>query len=188
VIRRKHTPDVARVFDACSRNADSRKSCRGWSLAVGGKRPSMTSRPPIRTTPRVLMWRCLSTVKSPWPTSKTWAHLQKRDRWHQPAAATDDQVLLMTTCMETWLASDRAALKEHYGAKLKENALPPLVNMESRDRHDIHDALCKATDGCKNKYEKGKRSFEVVAGLTPGELRKHLPSFERIERILKVKL
>ncbi len=117
-----------------------------------------------------------------------WAHLKARDGWDKPAGATDEQALLMTTCMETWIASDRPALREHYGAKLRENALPALVNMESRHRHDVQDALCNATDDCKNAYEKGKRSFEVVAELNPSELRKHLPSFKRFERMLKARL
>jgi hypothetical protein len=117
-----------------------------------------------------------------------WTHLKNRDGWEKPADATDDQALLMTTCMETWIVSDRPALRIHYGAKLKEAALPPLVDMETRNRHEIHDALCKATDECKNGYKKGKRSFEAVAQLTPSELRKHLPSFKRFERVLKAKL
>jgi hypothetical protein len=44
-----------------------------------------------------------------------WAHLKKRDNWSKPINATDEQVLLMTTCMETWIVSDQKALREHYG-------------------------------------------------------------------------
>jgi hypothetical protein len=119
---------------------------------------------------------------------KPWTHLKTRDGWDKPDNATDDQALLMTTCMETWIVSDRPALHKHYGPKLNENALPSLVDMEARNRHDIQDALGKATDDCKNGYEKGKRSFEVVGQLMPSELRKHLPSFKRFERVLKAKL
>ena len=32
---------------------------------------------------------------------QTWAHLNSRDQWDKPAGAVDDQVLFMTTCMET---------------------------------------------------------------------------------------
>ena len=32
---------------------------------------------------------------------RTWAHLKARDGWEQPAGADDEQVLFMTTCMET---------------------------------------------------------------------------------------
>ncbi len=31
----------------------------------------------------------------------TWAHLAVRDKWKKRSGATDDQVLFMTTCMET---------------------------------------------------------------------------------------
>ena len=34
---------------------------------------------------------------------KTWDHLNSRDQWDKPAGATDEQVLFMTTCMETWI-------------------------------------------------------------------------------------
>lgn len=118
----------------------------------------------------------------------TWAHLKARDNWDKPAGATDEQALLMTTCMETWIVSDRSAMRRHYGSKFHEGALPPLAGLEDRGRGEIHDALCNATDDCKNGYKKGKRSFEILAQLAPSELRKHLPSFRRFERVLKSKL
>lgn len=119
---------------------------------------------------------------------ETWTHLKQRDGWDKPTSATDEQVLFMTTCMETWIASDRPTLREHYGAALRENALPDLHNMESRPRQTVQDGLQQATRECKNKYEKGKRSFEILAKLNVIELSKHLPSFERCERILNKKL
>jgi hypothetical protein len=118
----------------------------------------------------------------------TWEHLRRRDNWTQPAVATNDQVLFMTTCMETLFASDRAALAEHYGTKLQVSALPPLVDLENRDRHDIQESLVHATRGCTNAYAKGKRSFEILAELTPGTLETHLPSFGRTRRILNRRL
>jgi hypothetical protein len=119
---------------------------------------------------------------------KTWVHLKERDGWDQPIGTTDDQVLLMVTCMETWIATDRPVLKKHYGSQLKEDALPPLIDLEERDRKSVHDSLCRATSECKNTYEKGKRSFEVIGLLNPSELRKYLKSFERLEKTLKNKL
>lgn len=119
---------------------------------------------------------------------KTWAHLKARDGWEQPDGADDEQVLLMTTCMETWLVTDRAALKEHYGGRLRDSALPPLREMETRPRDDIQDSLIRATEECSNAYSKGKRSFEVLAVVAPAALEKHLPSFVRVRRILNAKL
>lgn len=116
-----------------------------------------------------------------------WEHLGRRDKWKKPAGATDDQVLFMTTCMETLIVADHAALADHY-VKLQTSALPSLVNLESRDRHDIQDKLVHATRNCTNAYAKGKRSFEILSKLTPDTLGRHLPSFVRSRCILDEKL
>ena len=120
---------------------------------------------------------------------KPWQHLKQlaEDKWDRPPGATDDQVLFMTTCMETWIVADRATLKSHYVKNFKESALPPLDNLENRHRHDVQDKLSHATRDCSNAYAKGKRSFEVLAILDFEPLMK-LPSFARMVRILKEKL
>jgi hypothetical protein len=121
---------------------------------------------------------------------KTWGHLKSRagDKWDKPAGAEDEQVLFMTTCMETWIVADRAVLREHYGHKLHENALPALQNLEDRNRAEVHDKLVHASRDCPNAYSKGKRSFEVLAKLDPTVLKQYLPSFVRVERILRERL
>ena len=53
---------------------------------------------------------------------KTWGHLKNRDLWEQPNGADDEQVLFMTTCMETWIVADRDTLRKHYGSSLQESA------------------------------------------------------------------
>lgn len=118
---------------------------------------------------------------------KTWEHLKKRDNWDKPDGASHDQVLFMTTCMETWIVADRATLKAHY-LKLKINKLPPLTDLENRNRHDVQNRLSEATKDCTNNYEKGKRSFEILGKLNPATLSDHLPSFKRMTRILSEKL
>ena len=118
----------------------------------------------------------------------TWAHLRNRDKWEKPDQAADNQVLFMTTCMETWIVADRAALREHFQSRLQDSALPPLSDLEDRDRHKIQDRLSHATRECSNHYQKGKRSFEILALLDPVALEKHLPSFARARRILREKL
>ncbi len=111
-----------------------------------------------------------------------------RDAWVRPDGVTDDQVLFMTTCMETLIVADREALKEHYDANLQESALPPLANLENRARDEVQEKLSLATRNCKNAYMKGKRSFAILGRLNPETLRKHLPSFARARRILNQKL
>jgi hypothetical protein len=118
---------------------------------------------------------------------KTWAHLRIRDTWEKPAEAVDEQVLFMTTCMETWIVADRATLREHYGHKLQENSLPPLNDLEKRHRHDVYDNIETATRNCSSPYSKGRQSFEVLGKLNPSELNS-LPSFARMVRILEEKL
>ncbi len=113
-----------------------------------------------------------------------WSHLKRRDDWDRPADATDDQVLLMTTCMETWIITDRATLGSHYGRLLQVSALPPLTEMEQRARDDIQNSLIQATRRCSNSYRKGKRSFEILGKLSPEVLDEHLPSFTRARRVL----
>jgi hypothetical protein len=118
----------------------------------------------------------------------SWKHLQARDRWVRPEGAEDEQVLFMTTCMETWFVADRAALEAHFGNELQDSALPPLNGLEARPRHDVQDKLVHATRNCPNAYAKGRRSFEVLGRLDPGVLARYLPSFARVRRILNTRL
>lgn len=122
---------------------------------------------------------------------EAWQHLQNVTtvpRWVRPDGATDDQVLFMTTCMETWIVADQPTLKDHYGSRLQDSALPPLVDLEQRSRHDVQDKLVHATRDCSNAYKKGKRSFEILGKLDPSVLEQHLPSFVRVRRILNDRL
>ncbi len=118
----------------------------------------------------------------------TWEHLRRRDGWQRPPGADDEQVLMMTTCMETWIVADRDTLALHYGQCLQPSALPPVVNLENRDRHDVQDGLERATRNCSQPYAKGPKSFEVLGNLNPDTLRQHLPSFQRSYRILDARL
>ena len=119
---------------------------------------------------------------------RTWAHLKDRDNWDKPDGAEDEHVLMMTTCMETWIVADRDALREFYQRNLNEKQLPRLVDLEDKGRHAVQEALERATSTCSNKYEKGKRSFQVLAVLTRSALEQHLPSFVRNMRILEASL
>ncbi|MFO0947470.1 MAG: DUF4276 family protein [Planctomycetota bacterium] len=119
---------------------------------------------------------------------KPWAHLKSRDHWNRPANASDDQLFLMTTCMETWMVADRDQLREYYAKCIREAALPDLNDLEARGRAQILDHLKNATRECHPPYSKGDESFRLIAKVRPGELSKHLPSFARVKRILNQKL
>ena len=107
----------------------------------------------------------------------TWTHLQYRDGWQRPPGAADEQVLLMTTCMETWLVADRDALAEHYGQGFQVSALPALNNLEARNRENIQRGLYNATRRCSARYEKGPQSFTTLGKIRPDVIQQHLPSF-----------
>jgi hypothetical protein len=127
----------------------------------------------------------IGTDDQDWYTFDVWDHLMKRDGWERPSGAKSTQVLLMVTCMETWIVADRETLKKYYGAsKLSVNSLPALNNLESCDRHTVQKKLETATASCSNAYKKGKRSFEILGVLDPEAL-KSLASFRRANRILK---
>ncbi len=90
----------------------------------------------------------------------------------------------MTTCMETGIVADRKTLAEHYGSRLQQSALPALDVLETRPRQVVQQKLAHATRKCSTAYAKGKRSFELLGKLSPAELKKRLPSFRRVARIL----
>ena len=46
-------------------------------------------------------------------TEANWDHLINRDHCEKPPDAVDEQVLFMTTCMETWIVADRDSLSSH---------------------------------------------------------------------------
>ncbi len=120
-----------------------------------------------------------------------WGHLRQVKTvtpWEKPSDANDHQVLFMTTCMETWIAADRQAMRDRFGTNLQENALPPLNGLEQRSRQDVQKKIAHATRTGDTPYKKGKCSFDLLGKLDPSTLKKHLPSFVRVDRILKEKL
>ena len=119
--------------------------------------------------------------------NEPWYHLSKRQGsiWQRPDDACDDQVLLMTTSMETWVATDHEALRRRFPRDFNESRLPTLDGIEDRNRSDVFNALKGATD---DRYEKGAISFELLGKLNPDTLAEHLPSFVRARRILEEKL
>lgn len=70
----------------------------------------------------------------------TWSHLGQSDGWTRPPNARNEQVLLMVTCMETWIVADQSALRKCYGPQLQVAALPGLADLEQRSPHEIFSA------------------------------------------------
>ncbi len=119
-----------------------------------------------------------------------WRHLRDQDGWPRPDGAADDQAQLMVQCMETWCVADHDALKRVFGQRLQDSALPARSDLEGRSKDDVQQALERATHNCgrDRKYEKGKRSFRLIAELDPSVLKEHLPRFAELCRTLEGKL
>lgn len=105
-------------------------------------------------------------------TAAAWNHLQSRDSWTRPDGTDDDQAQMMVACMETWIMSDRQALRKVFGSRLQISALLPINDLEHRSRSDVQRALENATRnrGRDKAYRKGRRSLQVLAQLNPGTL------------------
>lgn len=126
---------------------------------------------------------------SPDPHSDiAWIHLNLRDGWIRPADTEPYQALIMATSMETWIATDREALKNFFGKDFQENALPSLPTIESQHRKDIFHKLEHATRNCTKKYQKGDTSFKILETLDPAILHQNLSQFQRLKATLDIVL
>ena len=93
----------------------------------------------------------------------------------------------MVTTMETWLLADRRTLIAYFA--MSANALPPDVDLESRRKPDVTDALQNATQSSsKGRYHKGNHSFDLLGRVQPEELKSRLPHFRHFVETLKKRL
>lgn len=117
--------------------------------------------------------------------SPPWQHLKSCDNWERPVGATDDQVQMMATCMETWIVADREALRQVFGTALRETHLPAVTNLEARDRDQVQSDLARVTADCPRarRYDKGRRSFQALEKVNPEALA-GLPHFQRLRDLL----
>lgn len=117
-----------------------------------------------------------------------WTHLQTRDKWQKPAAATDENAHLMTQCMEAWFFADKDALAAYFGAGFKRNALSARAEIENIPKTDVESGLKAATKPSrKGKYNKSSHSFDVLARLDPEKVADASPRAKRLLRTLKAK-
>jgi len=124
--------------------------------------------------------------EDPISSDRPWDHLCVRDRWDRPVGAEDEQAQMMATCMETWIMADHEALHKVFGSCLREGTLIPVNDLEERSRQELLESLKSATNNCgKNKgYDKGKRSFQILAELNTRSLEKNLRYFCRFKETL----
>lgn len=119
-----------------------------------------------------------------------WRHLSEEDKWARPEGVEEEQAQLMVQCMETWCVADRKALRDFFGQCLNEGQLPALSELEARAKDEIQGQLVGATRQCgpARRYNKGRRSFELLGKLRAVELKLHLPHFKRLCQGLEEKL
>lgn len=115
--------------------------------------------------------------------NSVWKHLKERkdDNWDKPEGTGDDDAFLMICCMETWFVADRKTLRNFFGQRWRENALPKWPKLEEVSKSQVFDALDKATAACgKRRYAKGKLSFELLGVIEATEVEKSCPAAKRL--------
>jgi hypothetical protein len=110
---------------------------------------------------------------SAYDPQNAWQHLRQRpaDLWTQLEYSNARFVFLMATCMETWVVADKGSTGAHFGSCFKAGKIPKWPSLETVHRHTIFAALQAATASCKNKYDKGRVSFQAFAELDPATVR-----------------
>ena len=132
-----------------------------------------------RRSPDELLLLLLDSEDPIAPGRSNWEHLKWRDNFDKPAAAGDDDALLMVRVMETWIIADRQALQTFFPG-LRENHLPAWTKLEVVPKTDVIAALERATAGCKRHYAKGRLSFELLAIVNPLEVEQRCPAAKRM--------
>lgn len=124
---------------------------------------------------------------------KPWLHLRNRqgDQWVKPENASDADCHLMVQCMEAWFLADSRSLQSFFGQGFNTNALPARGNkIESVAKEKIYDSLAAATKNRKpkEKYSKGKHSFQILERVSPEVVSDASPWAKRFIEIVKVKM
>lgn len=104
-----------------------------------------------------------------------WRHLGARDGWKRPDRVGDDQAFLMVQVMETWFLADRDALRAYFGAGFREKAIRAWPDLEGVPKATVFEALERATGSCRQSYEKGRVSFELLARIDPARVEAACP-------------
>lgn len=146
-------------------------------IACGGRGRAYKQFSNVVSTNETEAWLLVDAEELPNGNSSQspWDHVAARpgDRWARPSAATDEQLQLMSACMETWLVADVAALQKVFGSSLDASKLPSVEQLESTDKTALYKALEAATKPTKaGPYGKGPHSFKVLAEVSPAALRR----------------
>lgn len=112
-------------------------------------------------------------------------HLRQYDKWQFPPNTTNDQIHLMTQCMETWLIADQDALTNYFGPHFAAKALPQ-YKLEVTDKQTIYRSLDVALKNTPaESYNKGQHEFKVMFKINAKKVMKSCPSSARLVQTLK---
>ena len=124
-------------------------------------------------------------AEGPVTASGPWEHLNARDGWDRPDAASDGQCHLMVQMMESWFLADTDALESVYGQGFRPQSLPQNPNIEQVPKQDVDSGLAGATrDTKKGRYNKGRDSYEILAHVDPARITNASPYARRLIREL----
>lgn len=101
-----------------------------------------------------------------------WQHLKNRDDWD--SLETDDaQCHLMVQTMEAWFVADIDALRQYYGQRFQENAIPKNPNVEEIEKARLESSLQAATrHTSKGQYHKTRHAAQLLERLDIAKVRK----------------
>ncbi len=83
------------------------------------------------------------------------------DKWERPIWATERHLYLMVHFVETWLLTDQDALRSFFKKGFNGRPLPT-TNLEDRSKHEIEEALKKATQASSKGCYRHVHAHEVI--------------------------
>jgi hypothetical protein len=163
-----------------NKNKDLKTECRqGFSeffkklgfqpkiIACGGRSTAFNDfRKALKKGKKDEHYLLLVDSEAPVTNPSKWQHvyLGQGDNWAKPDNATEEHLHFMVECMEAWFMADKETLANYYGSNFKKDKLPQHNNIEEIAKHDLENALKKATrDTKKGEYSKGGHSFDILS-------------------------
>ncbi len=98
--------------------------------------------------------------------------------------ASDDQYHLMVQIMESWFLADKERLKEFYGARFHDGAIPERTDVEGVPKQQVYQELSAATkDSKRGEYKeelKRTRGSEILECIRAHEVRSKASHCKRL--------
>lgn len=115
-----------------------------------------------------------------------WTHLKSRqgDEWDQPDGADRTRCFLMVVTMESWLFTDTASAKKHFGKNFDDTALPKPEYVETTSKPALNAAIAKAMKSCNRTYKKIEDGSALLQKVEATFVRKHSASCDRLFKLL----